>query len=261
MRTADKPLPACVLALHRVVDNVANDHDTSTRSFQAILERLRASGRPVTASLEAEGHREGSSVVLTFDDGTHDHANAAEQLHERGLPAIFFVPSARVGALGYLTASELRHICSLGHIIGSHSHRHIPLDVLPRDELMSELAVSKLELEQCLSREVAYFAPPGGIGAVHLAAMLEENGYAASRSMRWGFSGASYSRWDVPVIPVTELTIGRGWVEEALFRGRLPAAMQGVRWVRGLIPPSARPHARRVLNRLVGPIRHDVSDA
>ena len=95
-----------------------------------------------------------------------------------------------------------------------------------------------------------YFAPPGGIGHPHLARVLEETGYAASRSTRWGFYRTPDERWDVPCLPVTAFAWRRGWIEGALDDWDLPVTMRIVWEIKRRLP---RTLAMRIRSRLARP--------
>jgi hypothetical protein len=94
---------------------------------------------------------------------------------------------------------------------------------------------------------VSTFAPPGGIGHPALAEELERAGYEASRSTSWGFYRSPEQRWRVPCLPVTEFTLRRGWIDAAVARWSLPAAMRVGSAVRRIVPA---PAAARLRGRL-----------
>ena len=179
-------------------------------------------------------------VVLTFDDGTADHLRAGAELTLRGLTGIFFVPAGKVDAPGYLKREELRELQSLGHVIGSHAFHHAPLAALSRDEVAVELTRSRDFLTDALDTEIRYFAPPGGITNRFLSDELERHGFIASRSMRWGLYRSAGERWNVPCIPVTQVTLTRGWVARTLERWELPTAMRSAWVVKRAMPARLR---------------------
>jgi peptidoglycan/xylan/chitin deacetylase (PgdA/CDA1 family) len=182
----------CVLTFHRVVDARERDHDVTWASFARVVDAVHAATRELGLD---EG---GRLAVLTFDDGTSDHAAAGELLAKRGLPGIFFVSAGKVGRPGYLDDAGVRRLAALGHEIGSHGVGHVRLERLSSAELRRELEASREGLASLTAEEVRYFAPPGGSSHPELAAALERCGYRASRSMRWGIHSSSADRWHVP---------------------------------------------------------------
>jgi hypothetical protein len=91
---------------------------------------------------------------------------------------------------------------------------------------------------------VSYFAPTGGSHHPQLAEELRRAGYTASRSTRWGIYRPGSERFDIPCVPVTELTIARGWVAAAVERRQLPLAMRATYAAKRLLPDGARTSVR-----------------
>jgi peptidoglycan/xylan/chitin deacetylase (PgdA/CDA1 family) len=234
MRSA-KPA-RCVLTFHRVVDVHERDHDISWPSFFRVLDMIEDE---VTTELRL-GQDSGRSVVLTVDDGSADHAEVGRALAERHLPGIFFVPAGLLGSEGFLTEDQMRELHAQGHMIGSHGFHNVRFEDLAPAELRQEVRGSKQRLQEVLGATVTYLAPPGGSEHPLLAQELEESGYSAARSVRWGIHRSEADRWRIPCVPVTELTIARGWVERVLADWSLPLAMRAVWGAKELFPANVR---------------------
>ncbi len=241
-------MSTCVLTFHRVVDRTEKQHDISWPAFRALVQRLQE--HEAASSTFLDDADEGRRLVLTFDDATADHLAVAKKVARVGMPAIFFVPAARIGAPGHLGDEELRYVHSLGHVIGAHSFHHAPLRDRTAEQLSGEVRRSKDALEQILGEQVRYFAPPGGIGHHLLEEQLTEAGFTASRSMRWGLYRSSVERWRIPCIPVTPATLGRGWVDRVVADWRLPLEMRSIGAVKDRLPVRARGPLRQVVGRL-----------
>jgi Polysaccharide deacetylase len=240
----------CVLTFHRVVGEPEWDHDITWRSFRRLLDSLAGSDSPVETGLGADASLRKPAVALTFDDGTEDHVRVGEELALRGFAGIFFVPAGKVGTSGRLTLEQLLKLQALGHVLGSHSFSEVPLRRgMPDRELKRELGDSKTFLEDAVGARVAYFAPPGGIGCRWLRGELERYGYRASRSMVWGIYDSPRERWTIPCIPVTELTVARGWVRGVLCAHALPLAMRSAWTIKSMMPGPARVAMRKMLHR------------
>ncbi len=233
-----------MLTFHRIVTHVERDHDVSWQSFRSLLDRLAATELAFTTELRRPLDR---SLALTFDDGSEDHLSVAEELATRKLPGVFFIPSGRVGTRGGLTVADARRLPALGHAIASHARDHVPLAGLTRAELRVQVEESKARLEDVAAVRVSAFAPPGGIGHAALADELDRAGYDASRSTSWGFYRSADDRWRISCLPVTELTLRRGWIDAAAAGWSLPRAMRVTAAVRRIVPA---PAATRLRGRL-----------
>ena len=238
-----------VLSFHRVVDVPQEGHDVAWLRFVAFFDELAANGTSFQSDLAPQDVTS-SSVVATFDDGTVDHLRVAEELGRRGVAAIFFVSAGRLGTRDMLRGEDLRRVAEMGHLIGSHGIDHIRLDQLPPDAVARELNESKQRLEDIVGMTVPYYAFAGGLYTDHALALLPSTGYAAARTMRWGFYRPGDSRWIVPSLPGTELTLQRGWISRAIRDRRLPAAMALTGYGKELIPRGLRQNARRIVQRV-----------
>jgi peptidoglycan/xylan/chitin deacetylase (PgdA/CDA1 family) len=239
-----------VLSFHRVVDVPQEGHDVAWLRFVTFFDELAARGtrfRTDLASVDVLS----SGVVATFDDGTADHLRVAEELGRRGIGGVFFVSAGRVGTPEMLGVQDLRRMVAMGHVIGSHGIDHVPLDRLPPDAVARELSESKQRLENIVGKAVSSYAFAGGIFTDRALALLPSTGYTVARTMRWGFYRDDRSRWTIPSLPATELTLQRGWISRAIRDGRLPAAMALTGYGKDLIPRDLRKNARRVIGRVL----------
>jgi peptidoglycan/xylan/chitin deacetylase (PgdA/CDA1 family) len=232
--------------VHRVVDQAVRDHDTSWASFRELLEALQTGVRRFTTDPVSEvGSTPG--LALTFDDGSGDHLAIGETLAGRGIRGIFFVSARLVGQPGYLDEVGIRRLAALGHRIGSHGLVHQRLDRLDPGRLDHELTESRRELEALSERPVDLYAPVGGVAVADLPRRLEQAGYIGARSTRWGIYRDVRERWAMPSLPVTELTVRRGWVEEATRSMRLPPRLALLRAAKDALPGGLRSRVRHVL--------------
>ena len=142
---------------------------------------LHAAGYRTVTAADLAAHRltgrplPGLPVVLTFDDGFTDFADAAlPVLRAHGFDATLFVPTGYVGSTAgflrdcgeerrpVLSWSQLRDVAAEGVEVASHSHTHPQLDRVPAAVARYELRRSKCLLEDNLGREVAGFGYPFG---------------------------------------------------------------------------------------------------
>jgi peptidoglycan/xylan/chitin deacetylase (PgdA/CDA1 family) len=221
-----------VLVSHRVVHARSRAHDVTWASFRGLLDTL--------------SHTK-TKLALTFDDATDDHLRVAEELSERGISAIFFVPTAKVGERGHLDAPQVARVAALGHAVGCHSHSHVPLSRLSPPELRREVELSRDRLTALVETTPRWFAPPGGSWHLLLPDELNRAGFDASRSMRWGIQGQDVDCWRIPILPVTELTVTLGWVARSVVDRRLPLSMQCLRTAKRVLPARVATFGRDAL--------------
>jgi peptidoglycan/xylan/chitin deacetylase (PgdA/CDA1 family) len=148
--------------------------------FEAHLRYFRDEGY-VTLSLEqaiadinGEKPAPPHSLLLTFDDGYEDNARTVlPLLLAYGMRATEFVITACIGQsnrwnprAGYdtshMTWDDLRAWKESGCDIGGHSHLHLCMTRLSRDELEATLQVNKDILEERLGVRLRAFAYPYG---------------------------------------------------------------------------------------------------
>jgi peptidoglycan/xylan/chitin deacetylase (PgdA/CDA1 family) len=207
----------------------------------------------------------GPYVAITFDDGYADnHEHALPLLHDRGMPASFFVAAgflerdeevmahlSEIWAtpaelLRPLTWSQVDELCAAGMSIGSHTWSHRNLAQLPAAEAEADLRRSRYALEARLGDRVATIAYPWG----KLGRHVTDETFAAAR--RAGFEHglislprALRSRDDPLRLP--RLGVGAEPVE------RLAAKVRGeIDWhayVHEHVPPAV---ARRVFPEYAG---------
>jgi peptidoglycan/xylan/chitin deacetylase (PgdA/CDA1 family) len=151
-------------------------------------------------------------VALTFDDAYADFlATALPTLEAIGAKATVYVPTDHVGAnarwLGsdqyglppVMSYVELRNCVESGLVeVGSHGHKHVPLDTLSPSDVSDELQRSKSLLESNLGITVRSLCYPHGYHSrmVRDAARLAgyDNACEVGRRLRSGSHRFAISR-------------------------------------------------------------------
>ena len=87
---------------------------------------------------------------------------------------------------GFMSVEHMKDLVARGHEIGSHSHSHALLPQCTEDELLTEIAGSKLKLETVLDAPVTTFCYPNGSIDPRSLAHVREAGYRAAVTTRWG---------------------------------------------------------------------------
>jgi peptidoglycan/xylan/chitin deacetylase (PgdA/CDA1 family) len=127
-------------------------------------------------------------VSLTFDDALASFgSNAISVLAQHSTPATLFVPSGLIAASepGYMTPDAVKALPPYIEV-GSHSRLHRRLSTLDDAELGSEVAGSKVELEEMLGRPVSSFAFPFGDTNARVEQHTAASGYDRTYSVRPG---------------------------------------------------------------------------
>ena len=95
-------------------------------------------------------------VSITFDDGTLSQwENAKGYLDEFGYKASFYIITddsadpydLQTGVVYAMNPQQVLALQDQGHVIGSHTDKHLPLTKIPKAKANSELCVSKQRLE------------------------------------------------------------------------------------------------------------------
>jgi peptidoglycan/xylan/chitin deacetylase (PgdA/CDA1 family) len=183
------------------------------------------------------------AVVLTFDDGFADfYTNALPVLKYYGFVATLYVPTAFVGGTSrwlwrkseatqpLLTWDQLIEISMSGIECGAHSHRHLPLDVVPPSIAADEIIRSKSMLENQLNQEVSSFAYPFGYYNANVRHMVQMSGYTSACAVRYRMSSTTDDPFALARLIITNntsvdkfaaLLVGHGQLMVSLFeRGR-----------------------------------------
>lgn len=125
-------------------------------------------------ALRGESPMPPQPVVITFDDGFADFADAAAVLGRYQMPSTLYVTTGALQGRGprpaemaipatpMLDWSQLAELEFSNVEIGAHTHTHRQLDTMPTKEVADELRQSKQMLEDELGHEVPSFAYPHG---------------------------------------------------------------------------------------------------
>jgi peptidoglycan/xylan/chitin deacetylase (PgdA/CDA1 family) len=131
-------------------------------------------------------------VAVTVDDGLADfHTHALPLLAAERAAATLFVPTAHVGrTAGWLTGRDSRRrlldwqalaeLRSAGVEVGSHGHRHAPLDVGPAADIYEDLVRSRMLLEDRLGTAVTALAFPFGYQTATTRMAAQRAGFQAA---------------------------------------------------------------------------------
>lgn len=142
----------------------------------------------LTQALDAKERQPDARVVaLTFDDALADFGDVPDLLAEVGASATVYVPTALVGR----TATSMKYdgsVLDWTHLtglpesveIGSHGHRHLPLDLFDRRPLARELRLSAHLIETHLGRRPLSFCYPHGYAGRSTRQAVRDAGFRSA---------------------------------------------------------------------------------
>lgn len=187
----------------------------SSERFERQLRYLRDNGYVFLSAMEAAaiiaGRRDlpEKSVLITFDDGYQDFADAALPILERyQAPSAVFVHTGRSsGELGnefpLMDWETIADVSRRGVAIGNHSHSHPNLKRLAPDDLAQELTAAETLLSDRLGAKPTIFAYPGGKLSNAVADELRRRGYALAFTVDEGLAYPGQDRMRIPRIGIT----------------------------------------------------------
>ncbi len=173
--------PALILAYHGLgsYSRSLDPHNlmVAPARFSSQIRTLKRRGYGFTSLARLAGYCDGGApprgvCAVTFDDGTVDNLEVlAPLLGELGVPATVFACPGLLGrehfampaaaGVRLMDAGELRELASNPLIeVGSHTNEHTDLSCASAEEAYTEMASSKLALEELLQRPVESFAYP-----------------------------------------------------------------------------------------------------
>jgi peptidoglycan/xylan/chitin deacetylase (PgdA/CDA1 family) len=122
-------------------------------------------------------------VTLGFDDGTATQYEHRGLLNERGIPATFYVNTAKLGLPGYMTWDQVATMAAEGHEIGGHTRNHAHLaglsDIQQRAEICDDRAALVAQGYAAVS-----FAYPHGADDASAQSIVQSCGYRSARTTR-----------------------------------------------------------------------------
>ncbi len=182
------------------------DSGRTVVSVASYVERLRAGG-PLNGL-----------AVISFDDGEAAQLTAAQELAAAGLPCTVYVTCEFLGRPGFLDTTSLRELADVpGVEVGSHSVRHLHLDVLSREQIRTQVRDSRARLEDLLGQPVLGLAYPHGAHDRRVVDETVSAGYTSAAAVK---NALSHPR-DLPMAVARQTITARTSPDEvrALLRG------------------------------------------
>lgn len=175
-RLVPPPRGIVLLQYHRVGRRAPLEIDLPLDRFAEQMAVLAGENRATTIEhalqvLEDAAMPERDPVVVTFDDGTADFAEAAAVLIAHDIPAVLYLATAYIETRASfphdgvpLSWSALSDLVATGLVtVGSHTHTHAVLEGADDAQSAYELDHSVGLIEERLGVEARHFAYPKGV--------------------------------------------------------------------------------------------------
>jgi len=173
-----KPFVISEDTFRRFLDVIESSHQR-TRTFRQLVDTNPAR----------------KDVILTFDDcGQHLLDFAVPELINRGMNAVFYVPTSQIGGyndwnvaqgkpkMDLINEADMMELQRLGMEVGGHAHDHIRLAEQSTSDVLKQLSQSQAILTEILGQPAVSMAYPYGSLPNQAHSALSQVG------MRWGCS-------------------------------------------------------------------------
>ena len=216
-----------IFTYHQVAEPPRSSRDpflyVDPQAFARQMEKFESHGF-TTGSLSDAVCERGNpqrKIVITFDDGYENvFRNALPVLARHHFSALQFIVSGRIGGQNewdilkgnsperLMDDIQIKEWVEAGNQIGSHSRKHPNLRKLDLVTARAEIFDSKKELEDRFGREVAYFCFPHGAFNETLCDLVQEAGYKAATTVRFGINPPGVSPYALSrIVPLSPLSI------------------------------------------------------
>jgi peptidoglycan/xylan/chitin deacetylase (PgdA/CDA1 family) len=192
-RLVPPPRGIVLLQYHRVGRHTPLEIDLPLDRFAEQMAMLADEHRATTLDhalelLVGNARPEHDPVVVTFDDGTADFADAAAVLIRYGIPVVLYMATAFIENQASfphdgvpLSWSALSDVVATGLVtVGSHTHTHALLDGADDAQSAYELDRSVGLIRERLGVEVRHFAYPKGVAGSPAAAAAVRQRFASA---------------------------------------------------------------------------------
>jgi peptidoglycan/xylan/chitin deacetylase (PgdA/CDA1 family) len=245
--------PVVDILMYHSVSNRGGATAIAPAVFAAQMAAIAEAGVPVITLDNLLDAREGRqklaprSVILTFDDGFQDFADAAWPVMARhGFRPIVYLPTAFVGrAEGWRGIADppralmgwgtIRALVKEGVAFGSHTVHHPDLDAMTAAEVEAELVRSRAEIEDRIGQPCRHFAPPYGLASAEVRARVAES-YHSSVGTRLAEASPAADPFDLPRLEMFYFTDAARWRAHLAGRGAAWLALRkGLRAVKARV--------------------------
>ncbi len=247
------PAPVVDILMYHSISNRGGATAVAPAVFAAQMAAIAGVGVPVITLDDLLAAQAGHavlaprSVILTFDDGFQDFADAAWPVMARhGFRPIVYLPTAFVGrAEGWRGIADppralmgwgtIRALVKEGVAFGSHTVHHPDLTAMTPAEIEAELVRSRAEIEDRIGQPCRHFAPPYGLANAEVRARIAES-YHSSVGTRLDETTPASDPFDLPRLEMFYFTDPARWRAHLAGRGAAWLALRkGLRAVKARV--------------------------
>ncbi|WP_413867230.1 polysaccharide deacetylase family protein [Albidovulum sp.] len=247
------PAPVVDILMYHSISNRGGATAVAPAVFAAQMAAIAEAGVPVITLDDLLAAQAGHavlaprSVILTFDDGFQDFADAAWPVMARhGFRPIVYLPTAFVGrAEGWRGIADppralmgwgtIRALVKEGVAFGSHTVHHPDLTAMTPAEIEAELVRSRAEIEDRIGQPCRHFAPPYGLANAEVRARIAES-YHSSVGTRLDETTPASDPFDLPRLEMFYFTDPARWRAHLAGRGAAWLALRkGLRAVKARV--------------------------
>lgn len=167
-----------------------------------------------------QGLSQQGMVTLTFDDGfASQYESAKPMLDAAGLKATYFITTGLLDDPNYMTTRQVLDLDQDGNEIGAHTRTHTDLVTLTPEQIQSEVAGSKADLETLLKKPVLTFDYPFGAYDTEVIKAVQDAGYVGARSVNPGYNNSSSDKFllnDQHLESDVTANQAKQWIDQAL---------------------------------------------
>jgi peptidoglycan/xylan/chitin deacetylase (PgdA/CDA1 family)/GT2 family glycosyltransferase len=240
-----QPRPLRILCYHAIADlkkaPILESYGVPPEIFAQQMDQLSKSGyRFIDADeflrfLQGKGGLPKKAVLISFDDCYQDVLDfALPILQERGIPAVAFAVSKRLGGtnewdqrigapiMQLMDVEGLKKLAQGCFEIGAHSQTHPQLTQISQEQLVDEMAGSIADLEKVGLTRPRLFAYPHGVYDENVEKLAQEIGLEAAFTVEPDWVKPGVKPYQIPRFEIFRedtgwkfhwkvLTAGRSW--------------------------------------------------
>ncbi|MGD2278764.1 MAG: polysaccharide deacetylase family protein [Candidatus Omnitrophota bacterium] len=202
-----------ILVYHSIADDKESSLSVSPENFSRQMEFLKKNGYSVITldelvkNINAGETYLPRTVVITFDDGYEDNfTEAFPVLAKHDMPAIIFLVTSYVDSKEeYLKWNQIRLMRLNKMDFGAHTRNNVYLPAVEsEEELWSEVAGSKEDIEKATGKAADYFCYPTGGFNENVKLAVKKAGYKGACTTNRGFDRLNKDVFELNRVKITD---------------------------------------------------------